>query len=641
MKKINLRISQKITGGFLILIVIFTLNAILNLFTLNKSATLIRKGSEEVDPSLAVLQEFILLATNSQMYTTNWIYMQANSEDKEALKKLHAVEYPQIKERIVALQPLWDSQQKLKTDTILADFESLLTVQKAVMNELVKFEDYEDGSTKLMNENRLESEVVPLSRKTISQLNNLIDKKKLEKQESDTYLLASFANVQRVTVIAGLVLIIVGIIAALFLARSIINPINFIRNIITQLGRGELPEKKQVKFSKDEIGEMAEAVEKLVAGLRSTSFFAENIGKGNYEADYQPLSEKDVLGNALIEMRYNLKRVAEDDKKRNWATEGMAKFGELLRKNNDNISNLSDEIISNLVKYTHSNQGGLFIVNEDAGEPFLELKACYAWDKKKYLEQQIHRGEGLTGQAWQEGDIIHMTEIPDNYISITSGLGESNPRSIIIVPLKVNDVIYGVVEIASFNDFAPHEIEFVEKIAESIASTISSVKVNERTQRLLEDSTIMTEQMRAQEEEMRQNMEELQATQEEMQRSQRDADAKDYILNATQLVIELDKNFRITQVNSLAQAHLNYNGHELIGLSLDTLLETNGRIDQIRTILNKGEIWSAVGHVKNKAGKRVMVKASAGGIMDQHQNVTRHIMILDEIDELQNVPVMN
>ena len=113
------------------------------------------------------------------------------------------------------------------------------------------------------------------------------------------------------------------------------------------------------------------------------------------------------------------------------------------------------------------------------------MKACYAWDKKKFLNHKIYHGEGLAGQAWQEGDIVYLTEVPQSYIKITSGLGDANPTSVLIVPLKVNDQIFGVVEIASFSVFQDFEIEFVQKIAETIASTISTVKINARTQRLV------------------------------------------------------------------------------------------------------------------------------------------------------------
>ena len=140
------------------------------------------------------------------------------------------------------------------------------------------------------------------------------------------------------------------------------NQIRAIKDVVVKLGKGVLPESKDRRFSNDEIGEMAEAVDNLVEGLKDTSYFAENIGNGKYDTDYDPLSEEDVLGNALIDMRANLKRVAEEDKKRNWTTEGLAMFGDILRRNNDNIGKLSDEIISNLVKYTKSNMTNTFSI---------------------------------------------------------------------------------------------------------------------------------------------------------------------------------------------------------------------------------------------------------------------------------------
>jgi hypothetical protein len=169
-----------------------------------------------------------------------------------------------------------------------------------------------------------------------------------------------------------------------------------------------------------------------------------------------------------------------------------------------------------------ANQGALYLIDDtdDSEEKTMSMTSCYAWDKKKFINQKIHKGEGLAGQAWQEMDTIYITDVPQNYIRITSGLGDANPTSILIMPLKVNDQIYGVIELASFSSLAEHEIEFVKKVAESIASTVSTVKINERTQKLLTESQQMTEEMRAQEEEMRQNMEELQATQEGMKRQE-------------------------------------------------------------------------------------------------------------------------
>jgi len=119
-----------------------------------------------------------------------------------------------------------------------------------------------------------------------------------------------------------------------------------------------------------------------------------------------------------------------------------------------------------------------------------------------------------------------MEEVPENYVHVTSGLGESNPRSILLVPAILNDEVYAVIELVSFNKFATYQIEFVEKIGENIASTLSNAKVGNRTNKLLEQSKQQSEELAAQEEEMRQNLEELQATQEEVERLREEEQVK-------------------------------------------------------------------------------------------------------------------
>jgi len=264
---------------------------------------------------------------------------------------------------------------------------------------------------------------------------------------------------------------------------------------------------------------MATSVNSLIDGLNAYADFAAQIGKGILDAGFTALSNKDALGKSLLSMRKALQEVALEDYKRNWSTAGYAKFGDILR-NKDKIGKLSEEVIKHLVNYLGANQGGLFIRKEEGNQVSFELSAAYAYDRKKYITKQIRLGEGLVGACIQEKDTIYMTAVPQDYVRITSGLGEATPRSILIVPLIFNEQVYGAVEMASFKEFLPHQIVFVEKIAQNIASTIASLGGNEQTRRLLEEAQQFSEQLRAQEEEMRQNLEELNATQENHHRLQ-------------------------------------------------------------------------------------------------------------------------
>ncbi len=275
-----------------------------------------------------------------------------------------------------------------------------------------------------------------------------------------------------------------------------------------------------------------DALQRQVSGqkaiISNATDFVKEIESGNFDVRYghhEGEAIDDMLGASLESMRDKLKSFAIEEKQRHWVTEGIARFVDILRSGQD-ISKLADEIISNLVRYLDANQGALLMLNDDNRDDiFLEMIGCYAYNRKKFLHHRINPGEGMTGQVFLEKSTLYMTHIPENYVRITSGLGEALPRNLLIVPLKINEDVFGIVELASFKTIKPYQIHFVETIAESIASTISTVRNMARTQKLLEETQVQSEQMRAVEEEMRQNMEELEATQEEMRRAQHQTEA--------------------------------------------------------------------------------------------------------------------
>ena len=317
--------------------------------------------------------------------------------------------------------------------------------------------------------------------------------------------------------------------------KDVVDATGFIRNL--SLGNINLRIKKDEKC--DETGIMKNEIIHLTEGLKRTANFAQNIGKGNFNAEYKILSDDDVFGKSLLEMRQNLLKIekeqsirAKEDEQRNWRATGLAKFSEMLRIDNDDLETLSYNIVSNMVKFLDINQGGIYLLKDTENEQdrVLEMRACYAFDRRKMAEGEILPGEGLLGACFLEGEPIYMTEIPENYIAITSGLGGSNPKAILICPLKTNDETFGVIELASFNEIEPHQIEFVQKLCESVAATISAVRVNIRTNRLLEQTKMQTEEMHNQSEELRQNMEEMRATQEDSRR--REAELKIVLANA-------------------------------------------------------------------------------------------------------------
>ncbi|MBI3220182.1 MAG: GAF domain-containing protein [Bacteroidetes bacterium] len=518
--KLNLKgISAKIAAGYAAIILIAIVISAITFFTIQRLRGVDREITTQILPTYIALKEFSSLNEISFKLSSNWIY-QPNQKDKDDLTTLVNKQWPELKSRILAA--LGTENQSEEEKKILAQFESVVVASQKIMTKLNADSLYSNDIVIDECITILDRTIKPKSTELTADIGKWVSAKNDSLEKSTSVKNTSYTVLTYLVVMSILLYAVIGITASKISTNIIVKPITLLKNLILTLSRGEI---NDVSISKtnDEIGEMVDSINIMIKGLKSNRDFAVEIGKGNYASEFAPLSEQDQMGNALINMRNNLRLNAEESNRRNWSTAGLAEIGGILRRTDLNSEALYDSIIQFVVKYLSGNQGALFILNdEDSHNEYLELIACYAYNRKKYLHQKVSLGEGLIGQCSLEKEVIYLTQVPQDFVRITSGLGDASPSCILIVPIKINEEVHGVLEIAFFRKLLQHEIEFVQKISESIASTITSVKVADRTKRMVHELQEKSQVMKAQEEEMRQNMEELSATQEEMSRKEKE-----------------------------------------------------------------------------------------------------------------------
>ena len=319
----------------------------------------------------------------------------------------------------------------------------------------------------------------------------------------------------------GILFMLTAISISYFLIKNINFLITQLKNNLLILGKGAIP-KNQLVEKNTEIGKMGKAINKISDNYNNLAEFANELGKTKFDTLFKPLSSEDILGSALMKLRNTLKKAEItnqknkiDEDKRTWINNGLNELSNVLRDNSNDLKTLSYNTIVFIIKYLDANQGGLFLINNrDSEDIYIEQISCFAYDRKRKIKKRIELDEGLIGRCIDEKKNIYLMDLPETYMNITSGLGSHSPRNLFLFPLILNEKVFGVIEIASFYKILKHQIEFLEKSSEIIASTISNVRVNEQTNFLFKQSKRQAEEMISQEEELRQNLEELKATQE-------------------------------------------------------------------------------------------------------------------------------
>ncbi|HZX73562.1 MAG TPA: PAS domain S-box protein, partial [Cyclobacteriaceae bacterium] len=433
-----------------------------------------------------------------------------------------------------------------------------------------------------------------------------------------------------------------SVLMTLLFAKSFMQPLDSMQHTLRMVSMGELPERVE-NHSFDEFGMMQKRVNELVEMLKQNASFAQKVGEGEFDAFFKPASENDSVGIALMNMRDNLVENDRREKERNWIILGLAEAGEILRTH-DTIDALGDNITRFAIKKIDAIQGAFYVVNDE--EQKIELRNSFAYHRKKYLQKSFRFAEGLVGQAAAEKDMVLRTEIPNDYMSISSGiLGDKKPSCILIMPLIANEEVYGVIEFAGFEKFNESQIKFVHELSVMLARTIFNIKVNERTRRLLAESQQLSSDLKDQQEILSQNAEEMQATQEELTRSniklEEQMEEVNHTRNRMQLLLEnasevitiYEENGIVRYISPSVETIMGYLPQELQGYSDIHHVHADGQEiynDLFRRLKQHPEEQVTVQfEYKNKHGNYIWLEATGTNLMS---NPAIHGYILNSRD---------
>jgi transcriptional regulator with GAF, ATPase, and Fis domain len=319
----------------------------------------------------------------------------------------------------------------------------------------------------------------------------------------------------------------------------------------------------------------------------------------------------------LIRARKEEENRKVENEKLSWAQNGLAQLGEYLRMNNADIGEFAYNVVSFLVKYMGALQGGLFVTEEKDGQKYLDLKAAYAFDRKKQLEGRVQFGESLVGRCAIEGKSIFLTDVPDGYLYITSGLGENKPSCILLVPLKFEDEVHGVIEIASLKMVEEYQRTFLDNVAERIASTISNIKKNINTAELLEKFRTQSDALAVREKEIEKSYQDIKRSKEEIKLNELETEAILEVLSQSCIIMRYDTGGMVTDMRDLTLEVTGYKRSDIVGHYLKEILAlTKNDMDNFDVFWN--EIIQGVKKTRKFTRGETLYKETFTLITDEH-----------------------
>lgn len=338
--------------------------------------------------------------------------------------------------------------------------------------------------------------------------------------------------------------LMLAIIVAVFIIRFVSDAILNLRDASEKLSKGETEVDIMVD-AEDELGDLAKSFAKLAYNNIQLANIAEAIGQGKYDIEVDLKGTQDVLGHSLNTMRQRLKTLSLEHENRNWLLSGIGGLNDLMSGASE-IKPTAIRIVAYICEYLQA-QAGAFYLNNERGS--FAFAAGYAISDNSLRMPVFKIGEGISGQAVAQKKIMLLEDIPNQYLSIRTGMAEIPPLQLALIPLHFNEEVIGLIELATRNNFTSRQMQFLEETSVRIALVMHTLHVNIKTQELLHETQNQSEELAAQQEELRQvntelkeQKEQLVASEEELRVSQEELQEKNQELEEQYEAIRLKNN---------------------------------------------------------------------------------------------------
>ena len=296
--------------------------------------------------------------------------------------------------------------------------------------------------------------------------------------------------------------------------NSMVDQLNRFAGEVTRVARevgvegklgGQAQSEEVAGVWKDLTDDVNQLAANLTNQVRAIAEVATAVTEGDLtrQVSVDASGEVAVLKDLLNEMIRNLRETMRQNTEQDWLKTNLERFTRMLQGQRD-LATVSNMILSDLTPLVSAQHGAFYVLTDpdDGGEAVLRFQAGYGYKERKHVSGSFRLGEGLVGQCALEKERILLTQVPSDYIQISSGLGESPPLNIIVLPILFEGSVRAVLELASFSSFSPTHQSLLDQLAESIGLVLNTVAATSVTDKLLEQSLSQAKELQSRQEQL-------------------------------------------------------------------------------------------------------------------------------------------